>query len=50
MDNPFFTGFVHLLELGHAITKWRWSYEYGINECVKLQLPGVYLPASISNL
>lgn len=34
----------HILELGHAITKWRWSYEYGINECEKLQREGVYLP------
>ena len=34
----------HLLELGHSITKWRWSYEYGINECEKLQREGVYLP------
>ena len=32
------------MELGHAITKWRWSYEYGINECEKLQREGVYLP------
>lgn len=34
----------HILELGHAITKWRWSYEYGINECEKLKREGVYLP------
>lgn len=34
----------HILELGHAITKWRWSYEYGLNECEKLQRKGVYLP------
>jgi hypothetical protein len=34
----------HILELGHAINKWRWSYEYGINECEKLQREGVYLP------
>lgn len=34
----------HILELGHAITKWRWSYEYGINECEKLNREGVYLP------
>ena len=34
----------HILELGHAITKWRWSYEYGINECEKLEREGVYLP------
>lgn len=34
----------HILELGHAINKWRWSYEYGLNECQKLQREGVYLP------
>ena len=34
----------HILELGHAITKWRWSYEYGLNECQKLQREGVYMP------
>ena len=34
----------HILELGHAINKWRWSYQYGINECEKLQREGVYLP------
>ena len=34
----------HILELGHSITKWRWSYQYGINECEKLQRKGVYLP------
>ena len=34
----------HILELGHSINKWRWSYEYGLNECEKLQREGVYLP------
>ena len=34
----------HILELGHAINKWRWSYEYGLNECEKLQREGVYMP------
>lgn len=34
----------HILELGHSITQWRWSYEYGINECEKLKRKGVYLP------
>lgn len=34
----------HILELGHSITKWRWSYEYGIAECEKLERRGVYLP------
>jgi hypothetical protein len=42
--NPTEVLMSHILELGHAITKWRWSYEYGINECVKLQRLGVYLP------
>ena len=42
--NPTEVLMSHILELGHAITKWRWSYEYGINECVKLQRPGAYLP------
>ena len=42
--NPTEVLMSHILELGHAITKWRWSYEYGINECEKLQRPGVYLP------
>ena len=34
----------HILELGHAINKWRWSYEYGLNECEKLQREGIYMP------
>ena len=34
----------HILELGHSITKARWSYEYGINKCEKLNRKGVYLP------
>ncbi len=34
----------HILELGHAINKWRWSYQYGINECEKLKRENVYLP------
>lgn len=34
----------HILELGHSITKWRWSYEYGLKECEKLNRKGVYLP------
>ena len=42
--NPTIVLMSHILELGHAITKWRWSYEYGINECEKLQREGVYLP------
>ena len=42
--NPTEVLMSHILELGHAITKWRWSYQYGINECEKLQREGVYLP------
>lgn len=42
--NPTEVLMSHILELGHAITKWRWSYEYGINECEKLNREGVYLP------
>lgn len=42
--NPTTVLMSHILELGHAITKWRWSYEYGINECEKLQREGVCLP------
>ena len=42
--NPTTVLMSHILELGHAITKWRWSYEYGINECEKLQRDGVFLP------
>ena len=42
--NPTEVLMSHILELGHAITMWRWSYEFGINECEKLQRPGVYLP------
>ena len=42
--NPTEVLMSHILELGHAITKWRWSYEYGLNECQKLQREGVYMP------
>lgn len=42
--NPTTVLMSHILELGHAISKWRWSYEYGINECEKLNREGVYLP------
>ena len=34
----------HILELGHAVNKWRWSYQYGINECNKLKWHNVWLP------
>lgn len=42
--NPTEVLMSHILELGHSITQWRWSYEYGINECEKLNREGVYLP------
>ena len=42
--NPSEVLMSHILELGHSITQWRWSYEYGINECEKLEREGVYLP------
>ncbi|MBR5626501.1 MAG: MBL fold metallo-hydrolase [Thermoguttaceae bacterium] len=34
----------HILELGHAIDKWRWSYEYGYNICKKCANDSVVLP------
>jgi len=42
--NPTEVLMSHILELGHSITKARWSYEYGINKCEKLNRKGVYLP------
>ena len=42
--NPTEVLMSHILELGHSITQWRWSYEYGLNECRKLNREGVYLP------
>lgn len=42
--NPTEVLMSHILELGHSITQWRWSYEYGINECEKLKREGIYLP------
>lgn len=34
----------HILELGHLIDKWRWSYEYGRNICKKCESESVVLP------
>ncbi len=34
----------HILELGHAIDKWRWSYAYGYDVCKKCANDGVILP------
>lgn len=42
--NPTIVLMSHILELGHAIDKWRWSYQYGVNECRKLSRERVYLP------
>ena len=42
--NPSVVLMSHILELGHSITQWRWSYQYGLNECEKLNREGVYLP------
>ena len=42
--NPSEVLMSHILELGHSITQWRWSYQYGLNECEKLNRKGVYLP------
>ena len=42
--NPSVVLMSHILELGHSITQWRWSYQYGLNECEKLNRDGVYLP------
>lgn len=42
--NPTTVLMSHILELGHAIDKWRWSYAYGIDQCEKQNREGVYLP------
>lgn len=34
----------HLLELGHAVDKWRWSYRYGIGCCDRLKHDDLRLP------
>lgn len=34
----------HILELGHPVNKWRWSYPFGIEKCRKLKHGNVYLP------
>ena len=34
----------HILELGHLIDKWRWSYQYGFNICEKCSNDSVILP------
>lgn len=42
--NPTTVLMSHILELAHAIDKWRWSYPYGIDQCEKQNRKGVYLP------
>ncbi len=34
----------HILELGHPVEKWRWSYQYGVKCCTDLQYDKAYLP------
>ncbi len=34
----------HIMELGHPVNKWRWSYEYGVARCKELTHKKVYLP------
>lgn len=34
----------HILELDHPVTKWRWSYQYGVARCQELAHDKVYLP------
>ena len=34
----------HILELGHAIDQWRWSYAYGYDACKKCANDSVILP------
>ena len=41
---PKVTLLSHILELGHLIDKWRWSYEYGFNVCKKCANDSVLLP------
>lgn len=42
--NPTTVLMSHILELSHAIDKWRWSYPCGIDQCEKQNREGVYLP------
>ena len=41
---PRITLLSHILELGHLIDKWRWSYQYGYNICEKCANDSVILP------
>ena len=41
---PRVTLLSHILELGHLIDKWRWSYEYGYNIVKKCDNDSVILP------
>lgn len=42
--NPETVFMSHILELGHPVDKWRWSYQYGIDRCRELKRKNVYLP------
>ncbi|MDO5308208.1 MAG: hypothetical protein Q4G03_01755 [Planctomycetia bacterium] len=42
--HPGVTLLSHILELGHLIDKWRWSYTYGYNICKKCNNDSVLLP------
>ena len=41
---PKLTLLSHILELGHLIDKWRWSYDYGYNQVKKCANDSVILP------
>ena len=41
---PKLTLLSHILELGHEIDKWRWSYKYGLGICAKCASDSVLLP------
>ncbi len=41
---PKLTLLSHILELGHEIDKWRWSYKYGLGICAKCASDTVLLP------
>lgn len=34
----------HLLELGHRIDRWRWSYAYAIDKCREMELENGWIP------
>jgi len=34
----------HVLEMNHAVDKWRWSYQFGVDKCRSIKQPNVFLP------